>query len=240
MRDITLLFVFFIAAFAACKFTGSKRITGNRNVITQQRNISNFNALEVSGSIDVYVTQGAEYAVKVEAEENLMDYIIVEKDGDALDVHFKDNHSITSHSPVKVYVTAPSYSHLAVSGSGDIISQTKITHSNKLDIDIAGSGDIRVEVDAPAVSAEIGGSGSIFLKGTTRDFSAEIAGSGELKAYDLLSENMDIDIAGSGDAEVYASKKLDISVAGAGNVNYKGNPTVSQSIAGSGNIKKVG
>jgi hypothetical protein len=239
MRNISLAFVIFILAFGACKYVGGKRVTGNGNVTTQQRNISDFNAVEVQGSFDVYISQGPAHTVRVEAEENLMEYIEVEKDGDELEVHFKRNHNIRTKKPVKVYVTAPSFTHFTVSGSGNIISQTKITNPSQLDIDIAGSGDAKLEVDAPTINAEIGGSGSVLLRGNTRTFNGEIGGSGSLKAYDLLSETSDIDIAGSGDAEVFASKKLDVTVAGAGNVNYKGNPSISQSIAGSGNIKKV-
>lgn len=240
MRATSLIFFCFILAFAACKFIGGKRITGNRQVTTQQRNITDFNAIKVAGSFDVYVSQGASYAVRVEAEDNLMEYIEVEKDGNVLEVDFKDNYSIQTHNPVKVYITAPTYTSLKVAGSGNIISETRITHASQLDIDIVGSGDVKLEVDAPTINTEIGGSGSAVLKGTTQNFNADIAGSGELKAYNLLSENMDIGIAGSGDAEVFASKKLDIKVAGSGNVNYKGNPAVSQSISGSGSVKKVG
>ncbi|HYH14460.1 MAG TPA: head GIN domain-containing protein [Flavisolibacter sp.] len=239
MRDISLVFVIFILAFGACKFAGGKRVTGNGNITTEQRNIADFNAIEVQGSINVYVSQGSNYAVRVEAEENLMEYVVVEKDGEELEVRFKRNTNIRTKRPVNVYVTAPSYTNLAVSGSGNLISQTKITHPSQLDIDIAGSGDANLEVDAPTINAEISGSGSAILKGTTRTFNGEIGGSGELRAYNLLSERSDIDIAGSGDAEVFASKQLDVQVAGSGNINYKGNPNINKSIAGSGTVRKA-
>lgn len=239
MRDISLAFVFFIMAFGACQFVGGKRVTGNGNVTSQQRTITGFNAVEVQGSINVYVSQGADYAVRVEAEENLMDYIVVEKEGDELEVRFKRNTNIRTKRPVNVYVTAPAYTSLAVSGSGNLISQTKITNASQLDIDISGSGDANLEVDAPEINAEISGSGTAVLKGMTRTFNGDIAGSGELKAYNLLSERSDIEVAGSGDAEVYASKQLDISVAGSGNINYKGNPSINKSIAGSGTVRKA-
>lgn len=240
MRDISLAFVIFIFAFGACKFVGGKRITGNGNVTTEQRSITDFNAVEVQGSINVYVSQGADYGVRVEAEENLMEYIVVEKDGNELEVRYKRNTWIKSKRPVNVYVTAPSYTGLAVSGSGNLFSQTKITSSSQLDIDISGSGDANLEVDAPTVNAEITGSGTAILKGMTRSFNGDIAGSGTLKAYNLLSEKSDIEVTGSGDAEVFASKQLDVRVAGSGNINYKGNPSVSQNIAGSGSVRKVG
>src|SRR6476620_3109161 len=147
MRDISLAFVAFVLAFGACTFIGGKRVSGNGNVITQQRTITDFNAVDLQGGFNVYVSQGNAFDVKVEADENLMEYIVTEKEGDELEVHFKDNYNIHTSGPVKVYVTAPNYTQLAVSGSGKLISQTKITNASQLGIDISGSGDANLDVD---------------------------------------------------------------------------------------------
>lgn len=239
MRDISLAFVLFILAFGACKFAGGKRVTGNGKVITQQRNITGFNAVEVHGSMNVYVSQGADYAVRVEAEENLMDYIVIEKDGEELEVRFKRNTNIRTKRPVKVYVTAPTYTGLTVSGSSSIVSQSKLSNASQINIDISGSGDANLEVDAPTINTEISGSGKAILKGMTRDLSTNISGSGELKAFNLMAETCDVEISGAGGAEVYASKALDANVSGAGNVVYKGSPTTNQRTSGAGSIRKA-
>jgi hypothetical protein len=61
---------------------GGKRITGNNQVTTENRQMNDFTGVEVAGPYKVYLTQGNAFSVRVEAEENLMDYIITEKDGD--------------------------------------------------------------------------------------------------------------------------------------------------------------
>jgi hypothetical protein len=239
MREISLVFVLFILLFGACRFVGGKRITGNKKVVVQQRSMSGFEGVEVAGPIKVYITQGSDFSVKVEAEENLMDYIETDIEGNILEINFKRNYRIRSHKDIKVYVTAPQFTDLQVAGSGGIWSQSKITHPSEINIDIAGSGDVVADVDAPRINTEIGGSGSTILKGTTKDFRIEIAGSGEIRAFDLLSETVNLEIAGSGDAQVFASKQLDVEIAGSGDVVYKGSPVVKQSKAGSGSVRKV-
>jgi hypothetical protein len=55
-----------------------------------------------------------------------------------------------------------------------------------------------------------------------------------------MSEYVDLSIAGSGSAKVYASMGLEVSVAGSGNVYYAGNPEkVKKSIAGAGFVKPI-
>jgi hypothetical protein len=239
MREITLVFVAFLLLFGACRFVGGKRITGNNQVTTENRQVSDFTGVEVAGPYKVYLTQGNAFSVRVEAEENLMEYIITERDGDVLEIKTKRNYKIRSHRDMKIYVSAPNYRELQIAGSGGIWSENKLSHPSGINISIAGSGDVVVDVDAPRIHTEIAGSGSTILKGTTRDLKSEIAGSGDVRAFDLLSENAEVEIAGSGNVQVFASKQLDVSIAGSGDVVYKGGAQVKQSKAGSGTVKKA-
>ena len=92
---------------------------------------------------------------------------------------------------------------------------------------------------APEVTASIYGSGKVTLKGETRKVTLECTGSGDLNAVDLLSEEANVDIKGSGNASVHSSKSLQVDVKGSGDVRYKGNPSIRSDIHGSGNIKKL-
>ena len=127
-----------------------------------------------------------------------------------------------------------------MSGACDIIGDTKISNNDRLNLQVSGAGDIRMEVDVPVVTADISGSGSVNLRGKTRDFSCDLSGAGHARCFDLLSENTTIDISGAGDAEVYASMKVDAEVSGAGTVKYKGDAaTVNQKVSGAGSVRKV-
>jgi hypothetical protein len=218
---------------------GGKRVTGDGELSSQDRNVGNLRGVEVTGSMQVIVSQGPTATVRVEADRNLHSYIITELDGDVLQVRPKKGYNLRPRAGIKIYVTAPQYHTLAVTGSGKIQSSSKITGSEKLTVDITGSGDVIANVDAPTINTEITGSGSITLNGNTRTFGSEIMGSGEVHTFNLLSEATEVEISGSGNAEVYASKQLNISISGSGDVQYKGSPAVNQSIAGSGKIRQV-
>jgi len=227
-----------LVVFSSCRFITGQRIRGNGNVRTETRSPGSFKSLASHGSFDVFVSSG-EQAVKIEAEENLLPYIETYVEGYTLHVETKDNYWLSPGHKVKIFVSSPDYESIRSYGSGDIIGESKITNSSKLELGVNGSANIKMDVDAPEINTETNGSGDIFLRGETKSFEGEIHGSGNIKALDLKSGDATIKIYGSGDADVFADGKLDVHVAGSGDVTYKGNAQVSSSIAGSGRVKKV-
>lgn len=237
MRNVCVLFSLLLL-FSSCRFIRGERITGNGNSRSEQRDLRDFSGVEVAGHFDVYVTQGTDYSVKLEGDENLLQYVEIQKDGEMLEIGTREGYSLNPRAGLKVYVTAPRLQTFSVAGSGELRSQNKLT-GERMKVDVAGSGNTVLEVDAPQVDLDIAGSGTITLKGTTRSLSTDIAGSGEVHAFELMSEEAKVDIAGSGNVELYASKVLKVSTAGSGDVQYRGNPSVSHDKAGSGSLRKV-
>jgi hypothetical protein len=239
MRNILLLVLSVALLTGSCRFMGGKRVRGNGNVKTEDRPISGFKGVESHGSFDLFVSNGPTTTVKIEAEENLLQYIETYMDGDMLVIETAEGFNLNPRRDMKIFITAPDYRRIRSHGSGNITGQNKITTSEKLDLGVSGSADVKMEVNSPEVDADIAGSGNLILNGQTKRFKGTVAGSGSIRAYDLLAEETIVDIAGSGDADVFASVSLNVSVAGSGDVRYKGNAKVSSNIAGSGNVKRV-
>lgn len=239
MRKIILLLPLIMLLFSSCHFMGGHQVRGNGKLSSQNRTLNNFDAVEVVGGMDVVLVPGPAHAVRVEADDNLMQYIETDRDRNTLVVRTRRGYNLNPSAGLKVYITAPQLREIGITGSGTVTSQSRLRYPGTVAIDITGSGDVRLELDAPEINAEATGSGNTALTGTTRNFRAAINGSGEFRCFNLLSENTDVEISGSGSAEVFASKKLDIEINGSGNVAYKGNPSVNQDISGSGDIRKV-
>jgi len=240
MRNVFLLITVVLVSLSSCRFGGGKRVKGNGNVITKEVNHGDFTKVEQKGSFDVYLSNAPSTSVKIEAEENLIEYIETYVNNNTLVIRTKEGYSLRPDRDVKIYIAAPHLSDIQSSGSGDIISQSLISDSTKMSFGIRGSANIQVEVNAPEIDAEIRGSGDMELKGQTRKFRAEVNGSGNIKALELKAEDTDIEIKGSGDADVFASSSLNVNVRGSGDVRYKGNaPKVTNDIKGSGSVTKT-
>jgi hypothetical protein len=227
-------------ALSSCHYILGKRVVGNGVIRTEERPVSNFKNVEVSGSIDVYVSQGDIKPVRIEGDENLLSYIEVSQEGDKIYVRDRPGFNLHPTGDMRIYITAPIYNSIEVSGASDIVGQTRIVNPEDLRLHASGAGDIKMDVDAPRLSADISGSGSINLKGQTKEVKLGLTGAGHAHCYELLSENTTVDISGAGSAEVFASVKLDAEVSGAGSVSYKGNAvTVNQHVSGVGSVNRA-
>ena len=155
--------------------------------------------------------------VKIEADENLLPYIEVKQDGDELTIKNKDDFDLISGGDMKIYITAPSF------------------HS----IELSGAGDIKMDISAPKLTAQISGVGSIYLKGVAVDADFDVSGAGSAHCYGLTADNVSATISGVGSAEVHADKKLEADVSGVGSIHYKGNATdIDQHVSGAGSVSK--
>ena len=238
MKKILLLTLPVILVLSACNFVGGKKVRGNGSIQTTDRSVESFRGVSSSGSFDIYVSSGPQ-AVKIEAEENLLQYIETEVRDGILRVRTKEGYRLRPNKDVKIFVTNPTFNKIHSSGSGNIIGENKITSSEKLDVSVSGSADVKLEVDAPEVESSISGSGNTDLRGNTRVFETRISGSGNVNAMELMSEETTVKISGSGDVSVFASVKLKVNVTGSGDVRYKGNANVESKITGGGGVTKV-
>ncbi len=226
-----------VMCFSSCIFNG-ETINGNGNLKSEIRNVGNRSNINVLGGMDVFVDQGAP-SVKVEGDENILQYIETPADNNWLEIKTRDHVNIHSSHPVKVYVTTPEITALKVTGSGNLTCNNKFSSNNNLSFSITGSGNILADVNAPAVDAGITGSGNMYIKGETRNVDIQVTGSGNYDSPNLKAENANVKILGSGDASLFADVNLKASIAGSGDIKYRGNAVVKKDVAGSGSVVKV-
>lgn len=232
MKTIPIITIFLVLAFMSCR--NYHAIEGNHNVEQEVRNIQNFSKVHSSDEFEVYITESSVYEVTVEAEENLIPYIETEKDGDELKIEVKRNRRLDNNYPIKVFVSAPHFSEIHLSGSGTITTDS--LHSNYIDYEISGSGKIYSIIDANKIDVKISGSGRFDLSGDVSEADVIISGSGKFSAYECYMDTCFCDISGSGKMYINVSDYLDVRISGSGSVYYKGNPIIRTSISGSGHI----
>lgn len=236
MKSMYLLVAAFVLS-ACVRFSDldPSSIKGSGTKATETRTLGSFTKVSLEGAMDVYVSQGANESVRIEADDNILKVITTEISGGELEISTSE--SISPVTPIKVWVTAKSLEGLSMAGSGTMVTETPFTSKN-FDASIAGSGDIHANVTADNVDASIAGSGNVVLKGAAKLASVSVAGSGDVHALELATQTATVDIAGSGDCEINATEQLTGNIMGSGSIYYKGEPKVNSSIMGSGDIKR--
>ncbi|AUC81644.1 head GIN domain-containing protein [Lacinutrix sp. Bg11-31] len=225
-------------SFAHAQFWGSKKIKGNGNVTTITRSTSDYDAIKCAGWMDFVLVKGKEGEIKIKGESNLLEYIIVEVEGNTLKIKTENNISLKTSFNKTITITIPfkDIDYVSLSGSGDVISKDKIV-ANNFTARVAGSGDIVLDIEANDIEGSVKGSGDLTLKGKTKDLKASVTGSGDFHGYGLDAIDVDAKVIGSGDVEIVCNGDLNARVTGSGDIEYKGNPKHEDTkVTGSGSI----
>mgnify|MGYP000244645708 CR=1 FL=1 len=194
--------------------TGNSK-KGNGKLSSEKRIISNFNAIKVTGSMDVIYQKNSIAELTVEADSNLLDNIETVVKGQTL--HVKSKGSFSTNNRITIKCSSPSIEHVKISGSGDVVLQ---------------------DIEEPELILQISGSGDIEVDGVCDDLTASVSGSGDIDAEELIAQHVVVNVAGSGDAVVTAKQSVAASVTGSGDIKVKGKPKQQKvSERGSGSVK---
>jgi hypothetical protein len=225
-----------IISLTSCAINGVK---GNRNVVTRDRAITkDFNTVEVSRGLDVYLTTGEKVSVSVEADENLHDLITTEVHDGTLYISSEEN--IYSAKARKIYVSVPEIDEIKATSGSDVYSENTIT-GNKLVLKATSGADIRIRVNVKHLEARSTSGSDIILKGKSQFFDVSATSGSDIKAYDLTAVECVASATSGADITVYVTKKIDANATSGADVKYRGNPEiVLTDESSSGDVKKTG
>ncbi|MBC7914280.1 MAG: DUF2807 domain-containing protein [Pyrinomonadaceae bacterium] len=243
MKKLLASFGWILLLLPLISVAGTKTIlnTLQTAVLNEEtRQVSEFRGITSSGSFDVFVNMGQTETLRIEGNAEDIEKVETKIEKGNLIIRYKGNSSgwgISIRNKIKIYITAKSLNHLAVSGSGDMEVSGPI-RSEKLNAAVSGSGSISLNIIASNFNAAVSGSGEIKASGRAKSTSIAISGSGEFEGRDLKTDNANVKVSGSGEASVHADETLNASVSGSGEISYSGNARVNQSKSGSGSISK--
>jgi hypothetical protein len=235
-RIVNFWFNFFLlAVWLACPALAQKSTT-------VEREVGAFDQLRIGGSFNVILRQGSKPHVTLEVRGTDPENVETEVLGSSLEVRLKRQNNGWDwgyrNVDVKVIITYTSLRSIRSSGSSDIVAESVLTGA-AFDLRSSGSGSFRGKVEADEFNVDISGSGTIEVSGRTKVETINLSGSGDVRAQDLESEKVQVNISGSADAEVYATKEIEARISGSGNVRFRGNPErqILKS-SGSGSFRK--
>lgn len=206
------------------------------------RNVTTFSKISFRVPGKLVLRQGVPQKVELEGSKEALSKIETEVKGDKLVIGNEDNWNWSwgDSERIMVYITVKDITAISVSGSGDLITEGKITAS-QLDLNVSGSGSLQTDVTVSGeLEADVSGSGRIDVKGSCKSIESDISGSGKVIAALSISDLADIGISGSGKFEGSGSaKEIKTNISGSGKV-YAANLVVDKCdvrISGSGDVE---
>ncbi len=211
-----------LLSFYSCIDVLNNAVSGNGNVITSQREIQSFRAIQASAGLNVYVTFGkAEKEVRIVADENLHQYIRTEVHGGLLKI--TSERSIRDAEARDVYVHAGEIKEIKVSGAARLTGKN-LLKTDRLQVDVSSAGDLDMEIDAGSVVADVSSSGKAVLRGQTENLDADVSSAGRLEASELEARICDAEASSAGDLNIFVTGELTAEASSAGSIRYKGEP----------------
>lgn len=211
---------------------------GNGNLKTEERYVNQkFDEIIGSGGLEIYLTEGPENKIIIEADENLVEIIETSISKGILTVQTKKN--IARSKAKRVLITFKNLSAIKAS-SGATIKGKSIIRNKILTLESSSGANIDIEVFAKELFTKTNSGASINIYGKATMLYAQTSSGSELNAKDLNTINSDIKAHSGAKIMVNTQNKLKATSSSGGNIKYYGNPnSVIKNERSSGSIKKM-
>ena len=233
MAIAALLALFMTSCAFDVNFGDGKR--GNGEIVEESRGITrDFNSVHASEGLDVFVTQGDQFKILVEADENIIDLIGTDiKDG-RLKIHAIEN---IGRATKNIYVTMPNITELSSSSGADLVAQNVIK-ADKIEFDASSGSDIEAQVNANEVIAEASSGADIRVSGRTDVLYADASSGSDIKARGLETKRCNADASSGADISVNVSESLTADASSGADISYSGEASVTHKKSVSGSVHK--
>ncbi len=235
-RILSICLVGICLTFNAC-YTDS--IRGSEEISTVEVGLSGYTGLEVSHAFNAFVRfSETEESIAIEANENIQEKILVRKDGDNLVVGLRNNTNIRGNVTLNVYITTRSLNYFRATGASNISLQDPLMAGNTK-IRLSGASNFYGEINTGTLEFYATGASEADIFGSADDLDADLNGSSSLLDYDLVIDNLDIELSGASDAYLTVMESIDIEASGASTLNYKGEAQIGiRELSGASEIRK--
>jgi len=249
-------------AVAACGGSSSAEsgvVTGTGVQKTRTYDFSGFTSVRVTHGFSVVIQQGDAFAVSASVDENLVQYLRVEVQGDTLSIGLDP--SVTYRlTDVSAEVTMPDLSSLEVAEAADVYA-VGFEVAGDLSLLVSGAGQLNVEgMKAANASLEVAGGGRLggeltvggtwtmkaseagkaIFSGAARSVDLTASGASEVSLKNLAAKTASVTLTGASSASVRASRTLDVALAQASTLDYYGSAELGRAdVTGASQINHI-
>ncbi len=240
-----VLMIFSAVLLGACgisNFNFGKVLRGSGNVVSETREVSGFDKIRIDGAGELYLTQGDQESLEIEAEDNIIERIQTKVVDGTLVISFDEDFPRLNLIPtrtIRFNLSVIDIEKITVNGAAKVV--TKEWQGERLEMNINGAADIDMEqVDLGELDLQLDGGAECNLSGSAQDVTVRVDGAGSVDLADFKSNNSTVVINGAAEVRLWVTDRLEAEISGAGSVRYYGSPQVSQKVDGIGTIRSLG
>lgn len=204
---------------------------------TENRNIGEFSKVELGGNFKLIITQNSSSAMKITADDNVINEIKTRISGDVLEIKLGDK--FCDIGDITIELSSKQWQGIDASGSTDIVSENQINTEN-FELNLSGSSTVDLNLVAGLIQTNSSGNSVINLKGQARKHDADLSGATELNAFDFVVSDYIIESSGSSNCTINVLNNLEVKTSGSSKILYRGNPkNISNDKSGTSVLEQV-
>lgn len=247
-----------LALGAVCALAAIGFITGNGNVVDEQRDVKDFNGVSASSAARVIISKGDKYSCVVSLDSNLLPSFQTKVERGVLVMGFKPGTNAQRFKKLEIAITMPEIRKIEASGASKVELE-KGFGGKELSVNLSGASFFSAAAVYDVLGLKVSGSSKVDLKGKYGDIAVDESGASRIacegSALGLsgdVSGASTVDFSGCAldDADLTASgasvirlgnvaKKIKTNLSGASELKYEGSPAVTKSLSGASTIKRV-
>lgn len=220
----------------ACNVSFSLGAEGSGIPETVTYDVESFDEVDLSNSFngEITVVEGPP-SVEVTVDDNLVEKLRVEVDGDELNVDIKGN-SIDFGVVPTVIISMPNITELDLSGGSSAVVTGVDTPSFKVDL----SGGSDAEVDGAVENLVIDGSGgaSLIFNGSADRAVLDLSGAASADLSDAVVESASVDLSGASDVLFETIDEVTGDLSGAATVRVPNGTNVTVDTSGGASVDR--
>jgi len=206
--------------------------------LTESRQVGEFDAVEISGPVELVLTRGEAFALTITYDAALLPSYSSELRGSTLRIGQEGAVRSFAGGTPRVELVAPDLERLTLSGT----ARVDLGPLDWDDFELVSSGTIsgKLEGSFDTLALEFSGAGSILMVGDARELSISSPGASGIDAAAFDAESAEIRISGVGTVDLGRTESLEVSLSGLGSLTYRGDPELTSKISGLGRVTRKG
>jgi hypothetical protein len=227
--------VLLILAAIICILPARAQVSGKGEIVKQERQVGQFDAIDIGGGQEVVLLQGDDYSVVIETNANLLDQIDIVLINTTVSIEYN---KIKRYDELKFYITAPDFKMIKASGASEVMSPETLK-GDDLEIIANGASEIKLKLDYNNVITKATGASEVKLSGKATSHVVEASGASEVKAKEFETQSTVANASGASEIFVNTSSNLTYDISGASEVKYLNAPENLVIRSNSGNKSTV-
>lgn len=203
----------------------AKSIWGVGKTVTIQKDYQDFDKVEISSAFKARILQGKVYNVTLQVDEDLRDYIVVEKRGRTLHIGLK-NHRSCCNGSLEAEITMPDIGELGLSGASSAVLEG-FSFKHDLVLNLSGASRVEGLIETGNLDLNLSGASNVTLKGRGENLLIHASGASNVRMGDFCSNDANLYLSGASNCVINIDGEMDVRASGSSKVKYCGEGEIS-------------